>query len=119
MGLKAMPARIDTLANRLGFGDSENREAKRRQLQPWRNWYKLKRWFALRDRVFKRDLMICQQTGVLLTTRPNQPHSAIADHIIPHNGDPVLFWDEDNVQSVSKQWHDSVKQSQERSGNAY
>lgn len=28
------------------------------------------------------------------------------DHIIPHKGDPELFWDQDNWQSLCKPHHD-------------
>jgi len=32
--------------------------------------------------------------------------ASVVDHIIPHKGDPVLFWDESNWQSLCKQCHD-------------
>jgi len=32
--------------------------------------------------------------------------ATVVDHIIPHRGDPVLFWDEDNWQSMCKPDHD-------------
>ncbi|WP_276606305.1 hypothetical protein [Pacificoceanicola onchidii] len=38
------------------------------------------------------------------------------DHKIPHRGDLHLFWDEDNLQAVSKEYHDGVKQSIEKRG---
>lgn len=38
------------------------------------------------------------------------------DHIEPHGGDPVLFWDEGNWQSLCKHCHDSYKQAQEKGG---
>ena len=40
----------------------------------------------------------------------------IVDHIIPHRGDMVLFWDSDNWQSLCKHCHDSHKQRLEKSG---
>lgn len=40
----------------------------------------------------------------------------VADHIKEHKGDPVLFWDEDNLQSLCKRHHDSDKQSFEKGG---
>ena len=59
---------------------------------------------------------VCQKTGVLLTGAKFAPDSPVVDHIIPHRGDMVLFWDEDNLQTVSKAYHDKVKQSLEKSG---
>ena len=98
-------------------------DAKRQREKPWRAWYKKKEWYRLRAAVFKRDSVTtpggqlipqCRQTGVLLTGKHPAPNSPVADHIKRHNGDPNLFWDINNVQTVSKVWHDSVKQSQER-----
>lgn len=40
----------------------------------------------------------------------------VADHIIPHRGDPALFWDMSNLQTLTKQCHDSNKQRLEKSG---
>jgi len=40
----------------------------------------------------------------------------IVDHMKPHRGDPVLFFDFDNTQSLCKRCHDSHKQRAEKSG---
>lgn len=32
--------------------------------------------------------------------------ATVVDHIRPHRGDPVLFWDESNWQALCKQCHD-------------
>jgi len=82
--------------------------------QPWRQWYKSARWQKLRQQVLTRDLYTCRQTGVMLTGGPNEPNSPVVDHIKPHHGDERLFWDMDNLQSVTKAWHDSAKQRQEK-----
>ena len=74
------------------------------------------RWQRLRRRVLERDGWICQQTGVMLVAGRTAPNAAVVDHIIPHRGNPALFWDENNLQSVSKAWHDSKKQSMEKTG---
>ncbi len=39
------------------------------------------------------------------------PNSPVVDHTRPHRGDPDLFWDEDNLQAMLKEYHDRVKQS--------
>jgi 5-methylcytosine-specific restriction protein A len=51
---------------------------------------------------------------VALTGKHPAPDSPAIDHIIDHNGNASLFWDRDNLQAVSKQWHDTEKQRQER-----
>jgi 5-methylcytosine-specific restriction endonuclease McrA len=53
---------------------------------------------------------------VLLVGRHPAPNSPVIDHIIPHRGDERLFWDESNLHAVSKAYHDSTKQSEERRG---
>lgn len=40
----------------------------------------------------------------------------IVDHIKPHRGNPTLFFDQNNLQSLCKQCHDGSKQSEERRG---
>lgn len=32
--------------------------------------------------------------------------ATVVDHIVPHRGDPVLFWDENNWQALCKKHHD-------------
>lgn len=40
----------------------------------------------------------------------------VVDHKIKHEGDQVLFWSQDNWQSLCKPHHDSDKQMLEKSG---
>lgn len=83
---------------------------RKRDEEEWRGWYKTAQWQKLKMRVHVRDLFTCRQTGVLLTGKFPAPNSPVADHIVKHEGDPALFWDEDNVQTVSKAYHDGEKQ---------
>jgi 5-methylcytosine-specific restriction endonuclease McrA len=87
---------------------------RQRGAQPWRNWYKLKRWSDLKLQVHIRDRFVCQRTGVLCTGREPEPNSPVANHKVPHRGDPTLFWDPDNIETVSKAYHDSVIQRHEQ-----
>jgi 5-methylcytosine-specific restriction protein A len=41
--------------------------------------------------------------------------ATVVDHIIPHNGDMVRFWDQDNWQPLCKQCHD-IKTATEDGG---
>lgn len=81
-------------------------------------WNKTARWQKLRLRILERDKWVCQATGILLVGVHPAPNSPVVDHIEPHRGDPDLFWDEDNLRAVSKEWHDREKQSQEKRGLA-
>jgi len=53
----------------------------------------------------------CLQVG---KTTPSQ----VTDHIIPHEGDVELFWDQSNWQALCKACHDSVKAKEEARGYA-
>lgn len=112
--LKAIRPRLQTVTPRLA--QAGNRDRRRDAEQPWRQWYKTAAWQRLRASVIVRDMSICQQTGVLLVGRHPAPDSPVVDHIVPHRGDPELFWDERNLQTVSKAYHDSEKQSLEARG---
>ena len=116
--LKMLQPTAARLGPRVAVASGPGRDKVRAKIDPSRRWYKSARWQRLRKVVLARDLWTCRQTGVLLTDRPNQPHSAVVDHIRPHRGDPGRFWDIDNLQAVTKCWHDGEKQRQERAGKA-
>lgn len=82
--------------------------------QPWRAWYKTAEWRRLRLLVFERDLFTCKRTGVFLSGKHPAPNSPVANHKTPHHGDWNLFWDIDNIETVSKAVHDSDIQKQEK-----
>jgi len=113
-------SRLGAVKPRLGSEpQSEAERARSRdRAQVWRAWYKTARWQKLRRVVLKRDGYTCQQTGALLMGTYPADDSAVVDHKVPHRGDPALFWDIENLQAVSKGYHDSTKQSLERRGLA-
>ena len=41
------------------------------------------------------------------------------DHIVPHRGDETLFWDDRNLQTLTKECHDKYKASEERGGKGF
>nr|WP_246723484.1 HNH endonuclease [Rhizobium sp. ARZ01] len=104
------------LAPRIGRvpGDEQARLRERDQNVSWRSWYKTERWRKLRQKILLRDNFTCKQTGVLCIGKYPADNSPVIDHKVPHRGDERLFWDEDNLQVVSKAYHDSEKQKQER-----
>lgn len=114
--LKALKPRIGSLAPRIGRaeGDEKARLRERDQNVNWRGWYKTERWRKLRQQILLRDNYTCRQTKVLCIGRYPAPDSPVVDHIEQHHGDERLFWDESNLQTVSKAFHDSEKQKQER-----
>lgn len=114
--LKTLRPSLGGLKPRLGYapGDKQERNRQRARLEPWRKWYRTKRWALLRLEVFARDLYTCQQTGIVLPHKEPHPLSPVADHIVQHHGDAKLFWDPGNVQTVSKEYHDTVKRRIER-----
>lgn len=93
-------------------GTEQARSKWRDDTQPWRRWYKLARWRALRWDVLVRDLFTCRRCGLVLA----ETSQLVADHIRPHRGDEALFWDDANLQCLCKACHDRDKQAEERAG---
>lgn len=115
--LKALPPRMATLSSLMPVGReaSERARSKERiETTPYVGWYKSAAWQKLREQVLVRDLYTCRQTGVLLTGKHPAPNSPVVDHIKPHRGNYEMFWDIDNLQLVSKRWHDGIKQAIEK-----
>lgn len=78
----------------------------------WKSWYSSRKWRAIRERLLTRS-PYC----IYCLKRDGRVEAAtVADHIIPHKGNKELFWDENNLQSLCKQCHDSDK-AREESGS--
>lgn len=114
--LTTLKPKLSTLPPRLGRqpGDEQARLRERDQQVGWRSWYKTARWQKLRQQILIRDNYTCQETGVLCIGKHPAPDSPVVDHKIPHRGDERLFWDPNNLHCVSKSYHDSEKQKEER-----
>lgn len=111
--LKSAGPRLKLAAPRLARPAGEAaRLAERSQARP--NWYSTARWQRLRLAALARDGWQCRQTGEMLVGVYPAWNSPAVDHIEPHRWDPDLFWDIDNLQSVTKRWHDGEKQRRER-----
>ena len=59
------------------------------------------RWQKARKRYLRQHPLCvkCYEKGMAV-------EATVVDHIKPHRGDPVLFWDENNWQSLCKPCHD-------------
>lgn len=119
--LTTLKPKLSTLPPRLGPAKPATREEaeaqrlrQRDQEKPWRKWYYTRRWKKLREEVLKRDLFTCQKTGIICTGKHPAEDSPVVDHKTPHRGNPVLFWDMNNLETVSKVYHDREKQKAER-----
>lgn len=121
--LRSLPPRLKAIAPRLSGSPSApasrqeaeaERTRRRDQEDAGRKLYNTRAWKALRLEVLKRDSYTCQKTGVICLGLHPAPNSPVADHIVPHHGDPELFWNINNLQTVSKAYHDSQKQREER-----
>lgn len=113
--LKIIRPLVSTLPPLVGRPKGEKaRDHYRRQTQPWRAWYNTPRWERLRRQAFERDLYTCQRSGEICSGTGNDQNSPVANHKIPHHGDPALFWDINNIETVTKRIHDGLIQSEER-----
>ena len=116
--LSNLKPRLGSLPTRLGYapGDERARDRQRNASQVWRSWYRSARWRRLRERILTRDLFTCRMCGLLHAGKG----TAVVDHVKPHRGDEVLFWQESNLQVLCKSpCHDKHKQAQERSGRDF
>lgn len=108
---RGMTARIGRPASRLGAAKPAPPRPEGHR-PAWHKWYYLARWRRLRWDVLTAAAFTCEQTGCGRIEVDTS--KLVADHIVPHRGDPVLFWDRANLQCLCKACHDSRKQKQER-----
>ena len=62
-------------------------DLRRATAKPWRRWYKLKAW-KLKAKAQLQRIPWCEPCRALKRSRP----ATVANHVIPHRGDPWLFW---------------------------
>lgn len=69
------------------------------------------RWQQYRKQYLRQHplCVYCERMGKVV-------EATVVDHIEPHRGDEVLFWEPSNHQGLCKSCHDSVKQTEERGG---
>ncbi|WP_442577587.1 HNH endonuclease [Mesorhizobium sp. ASY16-5R] len=83
----------------------------RTQTEPWRKWYRIKRWRILRDAQFLNDRFTCRMCNTLETDTSR----LVCDHVEPHKGDEVKFW-AGPFQTLCASCHSGHKQSHEKRG---
>lgn len=78
----------------------------------WVKWYKTANWAKLRKCQLTREPLcrFCKRLGDI------NPANTV-DHIKPHKGNMDLFFDRNNLQSLCKTCHSSIKQKIEKSGD--
>lgn len=111
--LKTIRPLVSELAPRIGCapGSEAERHRYRDATQPWRAWYKTARWQKLRWSILLRDLFACQTCKRVEA----DTSKLVCDHVEPHRGDEQKFWS-GPFQTLCKDCHDRVKQSEERRG---
>jgi 5-methylcytosine-specific restriction endonuclease McrA len=70
---------------------------------PWRAWFRTPRWREMRAAVLRAQ-PICMRCR----TAP----STVANHVIPHRGDPAKFWT-GQLEGICASCHSGVIQSEE------
>lgn len=106
--LKALPPMLSALPPLVARHTDEHGHS--RTAEPWRAWYNTPRWRRLRWSVLERDNFTCRCGCGQVAKSP----LLVADHVKPHRGDPALFWDPANLQTLFKPCHDGAKQRAER-----
>ena len=112
--LKSPPPRLTAPRPKLAAPkDEAGRSRFRANNTPGRGLMASRKWRGddngvggLRWQILKRDMFTCRLCGVIhADTRHLE-----ADHIVPHKGDPKLFWDADNLWCVCGDCHRSTCQ---------
>lgn len=76
-----------------------------------KQWYDTPQWRELRRKhLLRYPYCNCPQH------RGKRVRANIVDHIEPHHGNEALFWDQNNLQSLTKECHDGPKRRKEKSG---
>lgn len=90
------------------------------EAEAYRHLYLDKRWrgpHGIRRQALRRDLYTCQRCGcIVIEGNRHHPRAAVVNHKTPHKGDPVLFFDLANTETVCKQDHDTLIQREEARG---
>lgn len=110
--LKAVTSRIGKVKPRLGYvqGDQKAQARSREAFSAWRAWYRTPKWAKLRGEVLLRDRYTCRMCG-----RTASSPDLVADHIVPHRGDPTMFWcGPEGIQTLCASCHSKHKQRSER-----
>jgi 5-methylcytosine-specific restriction endonuclease McrA len=86
-------------------------DARSAEAAAWRWWYNTARWRALRRAQLEAHPLcaFCEADGRLTA-------ATTADHVVPHKGCVVLFFDPRNLQSLCTPHHSRTKQQIERRG---
>ena len=87
-----------------------SRDRERAKRSPWRSLYGLKRWKDLRWEVLTEAMFTCEKCGHL----EGDTSKLVCDHIEPHRGDLILFWDRNNLQCLCAPCHSTEKQKEEQ-----
>lgn len=107
-------SKCSSLAFRQGMCMKHYKEYRAKQEQDrdnkWLYLYHDRRWLELRAQQLA-DEPLCINCKIQHRLTP----ATVADHVIPHKGDPKLFFDLDNLQSLCKPCHDR-KTSREDGG---
>ena len=104
-----MPRRAAYLEIGHQFGSSSKAyDQTRREVLPWRRFYKTARWQGVRLTQLAAEPLcaFCKATGKIV-------EAEIVDHVLPHRGDEVKFF-AGPFQSLCKRCHDGAKQRIER-----
>ncbi|WP_442580732.1 hypothetical protein ACSBOB_01645 [Mesorhizobium sp. ASY16-5R] len=86
----------------------------------YRALYADPRWcgpHGIRKQAFLRDLYTCKRCDcIVIEGNRHHPQAAVAHHKVKHRGDPKLFFDLENVETVCKRDHDTLIQREEARG---
>ena len=95
-------AQLNTLAKATGDAWSSNKKT-------------AERGYGSKWQIYRKRFLAANPLCVYCLEKGQVTAANVVDHIIPHKGDQVLFWDTENHQSLCTPCHSSVKQREENS----
>lgn len=83
-------------------------DSRSKESSEYRKWYKTYKWQKARAAFLRVNCtcVMCEAEGKIGLAQ-------VVDHIVPHRGNEVLFWDQSNWQPLCKVHHDRDKQRME------
>jgi hypothetical protein len=104
----------------MDHGKKTGLRAHARGAEAYRALYRDPRWCGpqgIRKQAFVRDRYTCQKCQcIVIEGDRHHPRAAVAHHKVKHLGDPKLFFELKNVETVCKRDHDTLLRKEEARG---
>jgi len=108
---KTAPHRMALYANSISLNPRVTTGQPPADAKDYKSWYQTPWWRSARREWLKlhKICVMCRRNGTI-------KKATVVDHQIPHRGNPFLFFNWHNLQSLCYHHHNSIKQASEARG---